>query len=201
MVYELFQAYRRCNFNRDEFQEKVVALVLDDAKPYLESDSGIKSLVEFWKYQYQGRRAALKEKDPEGFSQDELTWLQATEEMTQRLASMIAVINDSVMPRGFDAICQDNFSDVLARLTESTEKELGATVIALDTHASELAESVGQSIVDRFMQSTLEMNEKSVSECYQQAAEWMASGELTPPSKLAKPYCFGCPTSCKKMCI
>ena len=176
MVYELFQAYRRCNFDRDEFQEKVVALVLEDAKPYLESDSGIKSLVEFWKDQNQRQRAALKEKDPEGFSQDELTWLHATEEMTQRLASMIAVINDSVMPRGFDAICQDNFSDVLARLTESTEKELGATVIAQDTHASELAESVGQSIVDRFMQSTLEMNEKNVSECYQQAAEWMASG-------------------------
>ncbi|GAA5508413.1 TIR domain-containing protein [Novipirellula caenicola] len=177
MVYELFQAYRRCNFDRDEFRAKVVALVLDDAKPYLESDSGIKSIVEFWKDQCKQQRATLEEKDPKGFSQDELSWLQAMEEMTQRLASMIAVINDSVMPRGFNAICDDNFSDVLARLTtESKEKESGATATALDARASELADSVGQSIVDRFMRLTLEMNEKEVSECYEQAAGWITSG-------------------------
>jgi len=38
MAHELFRAFRRCDYQRAEFQEKVIALVMDDAKPLLKDN-------------------------------------------------------------------------------------------------------------------------------------------------------------------
>ena len=48
MVHELFCAFVRCNYDSQEFQEKVIPLVMDDAEPYLIDYLSILALAKFW---------------------------------------------------------------------------------------------------------------------------------------------------------
>ena len=68
MVYELFQTYRRCGFVREEFQAKVIALVMDDAKPILNNNLALTSLAKEWKDKYEDQRQHLEDVDPDRFS-------------------------------------------------------------------------------------------------------------------------------------
>lgn len=180
MVYELFQAYVRCGFQRDEFQEKLVVLVLDDARPLLESDEGISELVAFWNGECTKLRAVLEADDSDSFSHDERSWLHMMEDMAKRLRPMLAAINDCVMPRGLEAIRKNNFADVLARLTipavPSSNDDSEADVKAISPHSARLAQSVGEAILKDFKSAALEMNARRSREVYEQSSQWIEAG-------------------------
>jgi tetratricopeptide (TPR) repeat protein len=116
MAQELFRAYRRCDYQRVEFQEKIIALVMDDAKPLLASDLSLVKLAEHWKEKFETLHESLRSIDPNRKSHDLWVLVDLIEEMVPRLPGMLAVLKDVVMKRGFDAIVADQFNEVLNRL-------------------------------------------------------------------------------------
>jgi hypothetical protein len=113
---ELFRAYRRCDYQRAEFQEKVVALVLDDAKPLLKDDGAVIELSKYWKNKHEKRIQGLQFVDPAGKSHDQWAFYDLIGEMIPRIPNMLGALNDIVMKRGFEQIVKDDFRDVLKRL-------------------------------------------------------------------------------------
>jgi hypothetical protein len=116
MVYELFQTYLRCGFVREEFQAKVIALVMDGAKPILNNNLALTSLAKEWKDKYKDQHQHLEDVDPDRFSTSSWAFLNLIKEMCPRLPDMLALLRDIVMKRGFDEIVADNFQEVLKRL-------------------------------------------------------------------------------------
>ncbi|HBJ35986.1 MAG TPA: hypothetical protein DDZ51_14810 [Planctomycetaceae bacterium] len=176
MVYELFRAYRQCEFDHGEFQKKLIALVLDDAKPLLETHEGTEELIAFWTKNWQEQRQHLQKTDPDYLNHSGWKWLHTTKQMIDWLPSMLAVINDSVMPRGFASICEDNFADVLTRLIQPDGSEGNSSSNALEPSSRELADAVGSEIEKRFSDFSLKQNEIDLRDCFQQADEWINSG-------------------------
>jgi len=113
MVMELFSAWRRCNQQLREFQEKVIALVLDDAKLLLADDLKV---AKFWKEQYDKDKADLLEIDPDRLSSARWAYINQLGEMCPKLPDILGALKDIVMKRGFDNIVRDNFQEVLTRL-------------------------------------------------------------------------------------
>jgi uncharacterized protein YjbI with pentapeptide repeats len=116
MAHELFTAYRRCAYQRAEFQEKVIALVMDDAKTILKDNLAIISLAKTWKEKYEKLRNELKTVDPHRKSSAQWVFMELMEDMCPRLPDMLGAIKDIVMKRGFDEIVADEFREVLKRL-------------------------------------------------------------------------------------
>jgi internalin A len=116
MVHELFRAYQRCAYQRAEFQEKVIALVLDDAKAILKDDLAVISLAKTWKEKYENLRSELEKVDPRRKSPSQWEFVDLMEDMVPRLPDMLGAIKDIVMKRGFDEIVADGFQEVLKRL-------------------------------------------------------------------------------------
>jgi uncharacterized protein YjbI with pentapeptide repeats len=116
MAHELFRAYRRCDYQRAEFQKKVIALVMDDAKVILKDDLAIISLAKAWKDKCEKLRSELAAVDPHRKSPTQWVFVDLIEEMCPRLPDMLGAIKDIVMKRGFDQIVADNFKEVLVRL-------------------------------------------------------------------------------------
>jgi uncharacterized protein YjbI with pentapeptide repeats len=119
MVAELFRTYQRCVFQREEFQQKVVALVLDDAKQSIKDELTVVALAKQWKNIHDMRRHELEKIDPNRKSPDSWSRTELIGEMCERLPDMIGSLRDIVMKRGFDEIVADDFREVLARLRET----------------------------------------------------------------------------------
>ena len=64
MAHELFRAYRRCDYQRAEFQERVIALVMDDAEPLMKDTLAIVALAQEWKQRLEKLQADLQALDP-----------------------------------------------------------------------------------------------------------------------------------------
>jgi tetratricopeptide (TPR) repeat protein len=116
MAQELFCAYRRCDYNRAEFQEKVIALVMDDARPFLKDDPTTIALAKEWKEKHEKLIQDLQTIDPSRKSHDSWVFLDLVGEMVPRLPAMLAALRDIVMKRGFDEIVRDKFQEVISRL-------------------------------------------------------------------------------------
>ena len=116
MAHELFRAYRRCDYRRDEFQEKVIALVMDDARPFLKDELTLVALAEHWKEKFEKLHKSLLSIDPNRRNHDLWVFVDLMEEMISRLPGMLAALKDIVMKRGFDSIVADQFREVLDRL-------------------------------------------------------------------------------------
>lgn len=116
MAHELFTAYRRCDYKRAEFQEKVIALAMDDAKTILKDDLTIISLAKNWKEKYEKLRNELTTVDPHRKSSAQWVFMELMEDMCPRLPDMLGAIKDILMKRGFDEIVADEFREVLKRL-------------------------------------------------------------------------------------
>ena len=116
MALELFQAFQRCTYQRGEFQEKIIAVVMDDAKPLIEDKSAILTLAETWQKRSEDLRARLNKVDPERKSP--AWWITANmvDDMCPRLPDMLGALQDIVMKRGFEDITSDNFEEIIARL-------------------------------------------------------------------------------------
>ena|SRR5271157_1589431 len=116
MAHELFRAYRRCDYQRIEFQEKVVALVMDNATPLLKDELALISLARHWKEKFERLKQELQAIDPGRRSHDLWVFVDLMEEMVPRLPAMLAALKDIVMKRGFDDIVKDGFQEVISRL-------------------------------------------------------------------------------------
>lgn len=116
MAHELFRAYRRCDFQRPEFQEKVIALVMDDAKPTLKDEFALVSLAKYWKEKVDKLCQELQTIDPGRKSHELWVFVDLVGEMVPRLPGMLAALKDIVMKRGFDDIVKDGFQEVIRRL-------------------------------------------------------------------------------------
>lgn len=123
MAHELFRAYRRCDFKRAEFQEKVIALVMDDAKALLKDEVSLVRLAASWKDRLDELRTKLKSVDPLGRSSDVWNFVGLLDEMCPRLPDMLAALKDVVMKRGFDEIVADGFQEVIKLLPPAKRAE------------------------------------------------------------------------------
>lgn len=116
MAHELFRAYRRCDFQRAEFQKKVIALVMDDAKASLKDELALVRLAANWKERHDELRSKLRSVDPHKRSADVWNFVGLLDEMCPRLPDMLAALKDIVMKCGFDEIVADGFREVLKLL-------------------------------------------------------------------------------------
>ncbi|HEV2851352.1 MAG TPA: TIR domain-containing protein [Thermoanaerobaculia bacterium] len=116
MAHELFRAYRRCDYQRGEFQEKVIALVMDDAKPLLKDELALVDLAEHWKNKYQTLYKKLESIDPQRRNHDTWVFVDLMEEMVPRLPGMLRALTDTLMARGFEDIVRDGFQELIHRL-------------------------------------------------------------------------------------
>ncbi|MEI2718947.1 MAG: TIR domain-containing protein [Gemmatimonadales bacterium] len=116
MAHELFRAFRRCDYQRAEFQEKVIALVMDDAKPLLKDPLSVVALAKAWQERFETLRAELQSVDPTRKSADLWVFVDMMEDMCPRLPAMLGALVDIVMKRGFDEIVDDGFREVIALL-------------------------------------------------------------------------------------
>ncbi len=122
MAHELFRAYRRCDYQRQEFQQKVIALVMDDAKPLLKDHLSVLSIAKEWREQLEKLHSELQDVDPQRKSSDLWSFVHMMEEMCPRLPAMLGALNDIGMKRGFDEIVRNGFQEVIDRLPPKDEK-------------------------------------------------------------------------------
>jgi hypothetical protein len=122
MVHELFRAFRRCDYQRAEFQEKVVALVMDDAKPFLKDNASVVALARIWRERLDRLRNELQLVDPTRKSAELWVFVDMMEEMCPRLPAMLGALQDIVMKRGFDQIVTDGFQEVIRLLPPPNEE-------------------------------------------------------------------------------
>jgi tetratricopeptide (TPR) repeat protein len=116
MAHELFRAFRRCDYQRAEFQEKVIAVVMDDAKPLLKDNLALVELAKAWQNRMEKLRAELQSVDPTRKSPALWLFVDIMEDMCPRLPDMLGALKDIVMKRGFEEITKDGFQEVIARL-------------------------------------------------------------------------------------
>jgi len=121
MAHELFRAYRRCDYQRAEFQEKVIALVMDDAKPFLKDDFAWISLAKHWNAKLEQLRHELQVIDPNRKSHGQWIFADLMGEMVPRLPDMLAALADIVMKRGFGEIVAAGFQEVIRRLPNDSK--------------------------------------------------------------------------------
>lgn len=114
----LFRAYRRCDDQPREFQEKIIALIMDDATSDLKDSFAILALAQEWQERQAELTAKLQSIDPNRKSPDLWMLVDLIEEMCPRLPGMLNLLKDIVMPRGFEKIVENQFQDVLHRLPE-----------------------------------------------------------------------------------
>ena len=110
MVDELLQAFRRRNFKANEFGSDVLALILDDARADLDD---LADLIGHWSEAIKKERTLLELADPDRkYSHDSWQSLDQAEELRARLPDLIRSIRMRAMPRGYDAISREVFSEI-----------------------------------------------------------------------------------------
>src|SRR5262249_27423459 len=122
MAHELFRAFRRCDYQRAEFQEKVIAVVIDDARPLLKDNLQLVALAKKWQERMENLRSELQSVDPARKSPALWVFVDLMEDMCPRLPDMLGALNDIVMTRGFSEIVADDFRQVIDRLPAIADK-------------------------------------------------------------------------------
>lgn len=113
MVLELYAAWRRCNHKADEFQAKIIAVMLDDALPLLADDLQV---ARYWKEQHEMEKKRLLEVDPDRHSTLRWAYVNQLGEMYPKVPDILGALKDIVMKRGVEEIVKDNFKEVINRL-------------------------------------------------------------------------------------
>lgn len=116
MAHELFRAYRRCDYQRREFQEKVIALIMDDAKPLLQDQLALVKLAEHWNSKLVKLKEGLQSVDPRRLDHDMWVFVDLLEDMVPRLTGMMKALADSLMVSRFDDLVKDGFKELIRRL-------------------------------------------------------------------------------------
>ncbi len=116
MAHELFRAFRRCDYQRAEFQEKVIAVVMDDAKALLKDNLALVALAKAWQERMEKLKSELLSVDSTRKSPALWLFVDMMEDMCPRLPDMLGALKDIVMKRGFEEITKDGFQEVINRL-------------------------------------------------------------------------------------
>jgi class 3 adenylate cyclase len=116
MGHELFRAYQRCNYQTTEFQQKVIALVMDDALQSLKDQGALTKLARSWQERVCSMAAEMAAADPDHRNHEIWEDLFLFQDMAARLPGMMAALQDAAMVGGLDRIVADGFKEVLERL-------------------------------------------------------------------------------------
>lgn len=120
MLHELLQAFRRRNFESQEFGFDVLALILEDALDDLRDP---RQLVKYWMARSKQEQELLELADPDRKGSPE-SWriVDQLAELRSKLPDLIRALRIRAMPRGSDAIREQGFQAirelVLKRLAE-----------------------------------------------------------------------------------
>lgn len=121
MVHELLQAFRRRNFDKNEFSSDVLALILEDAQSDIDDNS---DLIQHWTDAMNKKRKPLELADHDRkLSPDSWLLVDQMEELRGRLPDMILALNTRAMPRGYEAISQQDFIKIRALVLERLEEK------------------------------------------------------------------------------
>jgi hypothetical protein len=121
MLHELLQAFRRRNFKPEEFGSDVLALVLEDALADLADQ---RALVEHWAARLEQKRAPLQLADPDRkFSTDSWRDVDELSELRGRLPDLLRALRIRAMPRGAEAIRQENFRAIRELVRERLDEK------------------------------------------------------------------------------
>ncbi|MFM9101399.1 MAG: hypothetical protein ACKOPS_08720, partial [Cyanobium sp.] len=120
MVHELLQAFRRRNFDSEEFGSDVLALVLEDA---LDDIRDPRELVKHWLARLEQEQELMQLADPgRTGSPDSWKGVDQLAELRSKLPDLIRALRIRAMPRGAEAIREQGFRAirelVLERLGE-----------------------------------------------------------------------------------
>ena len=120
---EILQAFRRRNFDPDEFGADVLALVLDDAQPDLDDEE---SLVEHWLARMEKKRKILEKTDPDR-KRSPKSWkdVDEFEELVGTLPDLLRVLRIHAMPRGAAAIKENRYHDIRELVMERLRERGG----------------------------------------------------------------------------
>lgn len=120
MVEELYKAYRRSDYSREEFQKKTCLLLLDDAQTHI---SPSQELIDHWSELVESFKAKLEELDPDkkgsphGWSS-----LANIQSMQERMIDMLSALKDPIMPRGYVEIRRDDFVELRGLIQQRLEE-------------------------------------------------------------------------------
>lgn len=120
MVQELLQLFTRCHYRRQEFRKRVCLLLLEDGSEDIDVSQ---PLIDHWREFCRDEKSRLEQLDPDR-SGSRHSWdaLDDIKMLQKRMKDMLSALADSVMPRGYEEICRDEFLEVrhlvLRRLQE-----------------------------------------------------------------------------------
>jgi hypothetical protein len=110
MVHELLQAFRRRNFDSEEFGSDVLALVLEDA---LDDIRDPRELVKHWLARLEQEQELMQLADPgRTGSPDSWKGVDQLAELRSKLPDLIRALRIRAMPRGAEAIREQGFRDI-----------------------------------------------------------------------------------------
>ena len=115
MIYELYEAYLRCGCNSEEFSDRVVALVLEDAERDLDVQTS-DALKDYWKAWHCTAQSSGGKR-----SHEYAKLMQKSADMIESLGDMLLAINYINMPRGSAEIRRDDFKSII----DYVEQKLG----------------------------------------------------------------------------
>jgi hypothetical protein len=104
---ELLQAFRRRNFDLQEFGSDVLALVLDDA---LADFRDPESLISYWSQRLERKRKSLEKEDPQR-KHSPRSWMDVAdnEELLRVLPDLLQALRNYAIPRGVESIREGDF--------------------------------------------------------------------------------------------
>jgi hypothetical protein len=121
MVHELLQAFRRRNFDPEEFGTDVLALVLEDA---LNDIRDPRDLVRHWLARLEQEQELMQLADP-GRTGSPESWKTVDQlaELRGRLPDLIRALRVRAMPRGAEAIREQGFQAIRELVRERLEEK------------------------------------------------------------------------------
>jgi internalin A len=100
---ELYGIYQRAAGDRDEFQDRIIPVALDDAKIATLEDRY--EITRYWQEQFQKTEKILP-----SLSQQDFGLYKSMQDWHNRVGDILAYANDVLGRRGFEAIVKDNFA-------------------------------------------------------------------------------------------
>jgi len=181
MVDELFQAYTRRNYDRLEFQEEIIQVVLDDASGTLSNPQKVAELAAFWHERANSLQDELVKSDP--LAKASRSFVNQMQEMAERLPEMLSVLNDVVMKRGFDEIVNDSFAEILSLIPIQEASHASPPGQQDWTISQDLADQVGNAIAIQLEADCRAENEIEIQRLFHQGMSWIESGaEFATPA-------------------
>jgi internalin A len=111
-MYELFGIFRRCQERADEFLERVVPIVLPDAKTSRPVDR--LKYAAFWKHERDELDQAIRGLDDVAYAGVEIIKEhRLVDQFARNVADMLTYLNDKLMPRDVATMERDGFAEIV----------------------------------------------------------------------------------------